>query len=65
MIVRTEFASISTEITANIKCYQKAIKETMELKSLDAFLRLVLQLGNFINTVSKVVDAKCTLQKFN
>lgn len=52
MIVMTEFDSITESIRSNLKLYEKAISATMQSQSLDDFLRLVLQLGNFINTVS-------------
>jgi len=50
MIVQTEFESIEVEIATNLTFYAKAIKETMGSESLETFLRLVLRLGNFMNT---------------
>ncbi|XP_067944718.1 inverted formin-2-like isoform X2 [Watersipora subatra] len=58
MIIQTEFSSIETEITADLQLYQKAINETMGNPSLDEFLRLVLRLGNFINTGKYSGDAQ-------
>lgn len=52
MVVRTDFESIELEIATNLTFYSKAIKETMKSESLEHFLRLVLRLGNFMNTVS-------------
>jgi len=53
MILQTEFSGASQELSCNLHLYLVAIKECMGSDSLDQFLRLVLHLGNFINTVSE------------
>ena len=56
MVVRTDFESIELEIATNLTFYSKTIKETMKSESLEHFLRLVLRLGNFMNTVSTKIQ---------
>lgn len=52
MLLKDEFSDAKESLESNINTMTAAIKALMENQSLTTFLRLVLETGNFMNTVS-------------
>ena len=51
MILMTEFDAAISDIRATLQFYDGAIDQVTHSDSIDKFLQVVLQFGNFINTV--------------
>jgi len=52
MVLRSEFKINAAEFVATLSSYKAAIEQTVSSMSLEEFLRLVLNIGNFMNKVN-------------